>query len=190
MMWLLMATGFMGAFTLLFLVRMAGQWLGFSSGARAYHSPKGGCTDAIIREIKKARREILMLAYSFTAKPVAEALLEAKGRGVHIEILLDRSNEQETCTELSFMIEQGLVPQIDAQHAMAHNKVILIDGRTLITGSFDFTAQAEAENAENVLILRGRADLVQAYRDNFMEHKSHCQAPKMKPAPNVKQLAA
>ena len=73
-------------------------------------------------------------------------------------------------------MEQGLAPLIDPTHAIAHNKVMIIDGRTLVTGSFNFTHQAEIENAENLLILKGYTDLVIAYRKDFANHKSHCAA--------------
>jgi len=151
--------------------------------AAVHFSPKGGCTDAVVGELRKARNEILLQAYSFTSKPIAEALVEAKGRGVHIDLLLDRSNEHETHSELSDLLGQGLTPLIDAHHAIAHNKLIIIDGHTVITGSFNFTNQAEHENAENLLIFTGHPELVRAYRQNFLEHKSHCEpAQQARPA--------
>jgi phosphatidylserine/phosphatidylglycerophosphate/cardiolipin synthase-like enzyme len=189
MMWILIATGFSGALTLVFLARLALRRLDFSPSISVYHSPKGGCTDAVVRVIQTARREILMQAYSFTSKEIADALLAAKSRGVHVEILLDRSNEQETCAELGQLMEQGLIPEIDAHHTLAHNKVLVVDRRTVITGSFDFTNQAETENAENLIILKGHFDVVNSYHRNFVEHKSHCQAPKAKTVSNLKQAA-
>jgi phosphatidylserine/phosphatidylglycerophosphate/cardiolipin synthase-like enzyme len=183
MTWLLLATGFTGALTLVFVVRWLSHWVGSALSIAVYHSPKGGCTDAIVRELKHARREVWVQAYSFTSKAIAQALIEAKARGVHVEILLDRSNEQETYTELGHLLTEGLIPHIDAQHAIAHNKIMIIDRRTLITGSFNFTHQAEVENAENLLILKGRPDIVKSYCQSFLAHKAHCQAPKTKAAP-------
>jgi phosphatidylserine/phosphatidylglycerophosphate/cardiolipin synthase-like enzyme len=180
MTWLLLATGFMGGLTLVFVVRWLARWLERSSSVAAYHSPKGGCTDAVVRELKRGRRDIWVQAYSFTSKPIAQALIDAKARGVHVEILLDKSNEQETYTELGHLLTEGLMPHIDAQHAIAHNKIIIIDRRTLITGSFNFTHQAEVENAENVLIIKGQPELLQSYCRSFLAHKAHCQAPKTK----------
>jgi phosphatidylserine/phosphatidylglycerophosphate/cardiolipin synthase-like enzyme len=189
MTWLLVATGFTGGLTFVFLLRRAHRWLVTPFGISVYHSPKGGCTDAIVAELKKARREILVQAYSFTSKPIAQALLDAKSRGVHIDLVLDRSNEQETYTELGHLIQQGLVPHIDAQHAIAHNKIIIIDRRTLLTGSFNFTHQAEVENAENLLIIRGNSELLRSYCDNFRTHKAHSQAPSAKIAAPHRQAA-
>src|SRR5207247_1218846 len=90
---------------------------------------------------------------------------------------LDRSNEVESHSDLHLLVENGLAPLIDARHAIAHNKIIIIDKRTLITGSYNFTHQAESENAENLLIVRGHPELVNSDRQNFLTHKAHAQPP-------------
>jgi phosphatidylserine/phosphatidylglycerophosphate/cardiolipin synthase-like enzyme len=174
--WLLVATGFTGAATLWFLARWVHRTVGTPFSVEAFFSPKGGCTEAVVGEIKAARREILVLAYSFTSRPITEALLDAKLRGVHVDIVLDHSNESEPHTDLPFLVEKGLVPGIDPHHAIAHNKVMIFDGRILITGSFNFTNQAEHENAENLLIIKGHSELVGAFRENFHTHKEHSRA--------------
>jgi len=56
-----------------------------------YFSPSGGCTDAIVRELGAARKQVLMQAYSFTSAPIAKALIEAKKRGVEVKAVLDKS---------------------------------------------------------------------------------------------------
>jgi phosphatidylserine/phosphatidylglycerophosphate/cardiolipin synthase-like enzyme len=194
MTWLLTATGFTGALTLVFVVRWVHRWLVPPRVVRAHFSPKGGCTDAVVKEVHKARREVLVLAYSFTSKPIAEALIEAKKRGAHVEIVLDRSNEQDTYSSLPLFVEKGLAPLLDSHHAIAHNKVILIDQHTLITGSFNFTHQAEVENAENLLVIQGHPELVDLYRQDFEAHKAHSQAHGVKtaapPAEHVAQRKA
>jgi phosphatidylserine/phosphatidylglycerophosphate/cardiolipin synthase-like enzyme len=190
MTWLLLATGFTGGLTLVFMVRWLARHFGLHLVIAAHFSPKGGCTDAVVREIKSARREILIQAYSFTSKPIAQALIDAKGRGVHVDILLDKSNLQETFTELGHLLDEGLAPHIDAQHAIAHNKIMIIDRRTLITGSFNFTHQAEAENAENLLVIKGHPELLQTFFQQFAAHKAHCQPPKSQTAPAAHRSAA
>ena len=178
--WLILATGFTGALTLVHLARLAYRRLFTPPSAEVHFSPKGNCTDIVVRELKQARHEVLVLAYSFTSRPIAEALIDAKLRGVHVDVVLDKSNEHDEHTDLHFFIEQGLPPLIDAEHAIAHNKVMIIDQRTLLTGSFNFTNQAEHENAENLLVLKGHADLVHAYRENFQAHKAHARAAAVK----------
>jgi phosphatidylserine/phosphatidylglycerophosphate/cardiolipin synthase-like enzyme len=188
--WLLLATGVTGGITLDFLVRWLFRTIVTPPSVMSHFSPKGGCTDAIVHELSHARREILVLAYSFSSKPIAQALIDAKTRGVKVELLLDKSNEQEAYSDLSFFMEQGLAPLIDSHHAIAHNKVIVIDRRTLLTGSFNFTHQAEAENAENLLIIKGHPELVTMYRTDFEAHKGHSAPPKVKPAAHPHQHGA
>jgi phosphatidylserine/phosphatidylglycerophosphate/cardiolipin synthase-like enzyme len=185
--WLLLATGFTGALTCLYIARMLSRML-FAAPTHTFHfSPKGGCTDVIVSEIGRARHEVLVLAYSFTSKPIAQALVDAKKRGVHVEIVLDHSNENEVHTDLQFFLDEGLTPLIDPHHAIAHNKIMVIDKHTVITGSFNFTNQAEHENAENLLVLKHYADLAAAYRTNFTAHKEHARAPEIKAKPAAAQ---
>lgn len=61
---------------------------------------------------------------------------------------------------------------IDAAHAIAHNKVMVIDGETVIMGSFNFTKQAEEKNAENLLVTRDRK-MVELYTRSWQEHERH-----------------
>ena len=189
LMWIQIATGFFGALTLTYLLRSFGRMLGHVMSTSVHFSPKGGCQDAIVQELKKARREVLVQAYSFTADPLTYALVDAKKRGVKVDILLDRSNEVEKYSDLHILMEQGLGPLIDADHPIAHNKIMIIDQKVVITGSFNFTNQAEGENAENLLIIKGNSELIQLYRANFFHHKTHCKPAQIR-EPDTKNRRA
>ena len=84
---------------------------------------------------------------------------------------------QRTLTVGNWLAEQGVPVWIDADHAAAHNKVMVIDNGTpdaaVITGSFNFTHAGQHRNAENLLILRGNAILSEAYAANWRRHKIH-----------------
>ncbi len=194
---LLVATGFMGGLTVIVWGRLLYHRLVPLASLGVTFSPKGGCTEAAVREINQSRHEILVMAYSFTSKPIADAIIAAKKRGVRVDVLLDHSNEKEMYTELPYLEEHGIIPLIDAQHAIAHNKIMILDHKTIITGSFNFTHQAEAQNAENMLVIKGHPELVAAYYKNFGDHKGHCRQPQAKAAtaapgekPAVHQRAA
>jgi phosphatidylserine/phosphatidylglycerophosphate/cardiolipin synthase-like enzyme len=144
-----------------------------SSDIAVYFSPKGGCTDAIVREISQARREIKLQAYSFTSPAIAQALGKAAERGVRVTALLDKSQRTEKYTGATYLANHQIPVLIDAKHAIAHNKIIIIDGQTILTGSFNFTQSAEERNAENLLIIRDHPDLVSRYLANFAEHQAH-----------------
>lgn len=138
-----------------------------------YFSPTGGCTDAVVEKIDQARGTIHLQAYSFTSAPIAKALVEARKRGVDVQAVLDRSQRTEKYSSATFLRNEGIAVYIDAKHAIAHNKIILIDGQTIITGSFNFTKAAEESNAENLVVLHGRSDLYARYERNFQEHLGH-----------------
>ena len=173
LMWIQIATGAMGMLTLVYLWRILARKIGYLPEIAAHFSPKGGCHDAILRELKAARREILVQAYSFTADPLTFALVNAKKQGITVDIVLDKSNEIERYSDLHILLEQGMEVKVDHDHAIAHNKIIIIDKTTLITGSFNFTNQAEHENAENLLIIKGHPELINRYRESFFKHREH-----------------
>lgn len=137
-----------------------------------YFSPRGGCTDAVVREIANAQSSILVQAYSFTSAPIAKALVDAKARGVEVAVILDESQRSEKYSSADFLLHAGITTLIDDRHAIAHNKVMIIDHRVVITGSFNFTKAAEESNAENLLVIRdpGVADI---YARNWRLHAEH-----------------
>jgi phosphatidylserine/phosphatidylglycerophosphate/cardiolipin synthase-like enzyme len=137
-----------------------------------YFSPNGGCTQAIIDEINNAKTEILIQAYSFTSAPIAKSLLEAHKRGVKVEAILDKSQRTANYSSATFLANSGIPTFIDAAHAIAHNKVMIIDGVTVITGSFNFTKAAEEKNAENLLIITSY-EMATLYKENWDAHKQH-----------------
>jgi len=135
-------------------------------------SPRGGCTEAIIHQLDTAKSEILVQAYSFTSAPIAKALLNAHKRGVKVEVILDKSQRKEKYTSATFLANAGIPTYIDDRHAIAHNKIMIIDRETVITGSFNFTKAAEEKNAENLLIIKNK-ELAKVYIDNWNRHKEH-----------------
>ena len=137
-----------------------------------YFSPKGGCTEAAVSAIAGAKRSVLVQAYSFTSAPIAEALANAHKRGVNVQVILDKSNLHEEYSAADSLIQAGIPTWIDSAHAIAHNKVMVIDGETVITGSFNFTKAAEEHNAENLLIVHD-AKLAARYVENWQAHAAH-----------------
>jgi len=144
---------------------------------RTFFSPGGGCTDAIVEEIDKAKSDINIQAYSFTSKPIARAIANAHKRGVRVEIILDKSNRSAKYSAADFTVNTGVPTYIDASHAIAHNKIMIIDQETVITGSFNFTKAAEESNAENILIIRNK-DLAGRYLNNWQLHRQHSEVYK------------
>jgi phosphatidylserine/phosphatidylglycerophosphate/cardiolipin synthase-like enzyme len=85
---------------------------------------------------------------------------------------LIRVSCKERYTSATFLANSGIPTYIDDKHAIAHNKIMIIDRETVITGSFNFTKAAEEKNAENLLIIRNK-DLAKIYIENWENHKGH-----------------
>lgn len=143
-------------------------------------TPGGECTDVIVGQIGSARQQVLVQAYSFTSAGIVKALADAKRRGVDVRVILDKSN---ACKDGGECEKKGAIAAdtlgivkvpvlIDRAHAIAHNKVMIIDGTRVITGSFNFTKAAQEKNAENLLVINDPA-LAHRYIDNWREHVEH-----------------
>jgi len=140
--------------------------------SQVFFSPKGGATTAIVTAINNAQQEILVQAYSFTSQPIAEALVNAYKRNIKVEIILDKSQLTAKNSMLGYVVQPGIPTYIDSKHAIAHNKIMIIDRKTVITGSFNFTESAESRNAENLIIIPS-TELAKEYITNFNTHKQH-----------------
>jgi len=120
----------------------------------------------------QAKQSILVQAYSFTSYPIAQALVDAEKRGVKVEAIVDKKQIHERKVKIGLVAKGGVAVFLDGAHAIAHNKVMIIDGKTVITGSFNFTNAAEEKNAENLLILDDAA-LATEYANNWRVHQQH-----------------
>lgn len=139
---------------------------------RVYFSPNHSATKAVVDALDAAKATVLVQAYSFTSAAIAKALVEAHGRGVEVKVILDRKEMGSRYSSADFLAHAKIVTLIDGAHAIAHNKVMVIDGERVITGSFNFTTAAEQRNAENLLVIHDRA-LAARYTENWKAHAAH-----------------
>lgn len=133
------------------------------------------CAAWISDAINGARQSVLVLAYGFTSAPIAKAVADAAKRGVAVRVVLDRSNESQHYSAATFIANAGIPLRIDRTVAIAHNKVIVIDGELVVTGSYNFTKAAEERNAENAVFIRDRCTAAK-YGKAFEERWSRSDA--------------
>jgi phosphatidylserine/phosphatidylglycerophosphate/cardiolipin synthase-like enzyme len=125
--------------------------------------------------VNRAHKQVLVQAYEFTSAAIAKSVVDARKRGLDVRVILDKSNLREGYSSATFFQHEGVPLLIDSMHAIAHNKIIILDGETVITGSFNFTKSAETRNAENLLIIHDPALAVQ-YLQNWKIHAAHSTA--------------
>lgn len=142
---------------------------------QVYFSPHGGATAAIVHAIEQESHQIHVAAYSFTSAPIAQALIAAHRRGVPIHVILDSSQLTEQYTSATFLAHAGIPVLIDAAHAIAHSKYIILGHDRIITGSFNFTRAAEEKNSENLLVIQNEP-LATQYLMNWQQHAKHATA--------------
>ena len=117
-------------------------------------TPDQPCAGLIAEMTRCAGNEILVQAFGFTNVVVIDALNDVQRRGVVVTALLERSVQKEPSQRALELVKHGVKAYIDDRVVIAHNKVMVIDGVTVITGSFNFAQSAQSRNAENLLVIR------------------------------------
>jgi phosphatidylserine/phosphatidylglycerophosphate/cardiolipin synthase-like enzyme len=134
-------------------------------------TPGQNCTQQITQVIDTAKKSIFVQAYSFTSAPIAKHLVAAKNRGVLVKVILDKSQKTQSYSASRFLLNQHIPVWIDYKPAIAHNKIMIIDSKAVITGSFNFTKAAQTKNAENVLIIHDSV-LAKRYMENWQQRQA------------------
>lgn len=117
-------------------------------------TPTQACATLIVSILDHAQSQIRLQAYGFTAAPILTALVSAKGRGVDVIVILDKSDDRVSSRSgADFVARAGIPVFIDYRPAIAHNKVVVVDKHIVVTGSYNFTAAAEHRNTENVTVI-------------------------------------
>jgi phosphatidylserine/phosphatidylglycerophosphate/cardiolipin synthase-like enzyme len=129
----------------------------------------------IVDGIRRAKHQILVQAFSFTSRTLANALIAAKRRGVDVRVMADREQTfSGEASRIPDLVQAGIPVMLEVRYQSAHNKVMVMDAGTedaaVVTGSYNWTYAAQNKNAENVLILRHNPDIANAYAANWRRH--------------------
>lgn len=134
-------------------------------------TPPSGCGALIVQQISRAEKSIYVQAFNFYSEPVANALIKAKKRGVDVRVILDKTNNENSRSQARHVMQAGIEVTIDPVVGIAHNKVMIIDKKKVITGSFNFSDSADTRNAENVLLIDD-TQMARHYLQNWMERRA------------------
>jgi phosphatidylserine/phosphatidylglycerophosphate/cardiolipin synthase-like enzyme len=119
-----------------------------------YFSPDDGAAARLKELIETARESIYFMAFSFTSDELAEAIIKRAEAGITVAGVLDESQVlSNTGGEWERMNQAGLEVRLDGNPRNMHHKVMIIDGEVVVTGSYNFTANAETRNDENLLVI-------------------------------------
>ncbi|MGP1925062.1 MAG: phospholipase D family protein [Arsenophonus sp. NEOnobi-MAG3] len=120
--------------------------------------------------IEEAKISIDIAAYSFTSKPIALALVDAKQRGVNVSLVADKKSNSGKYTAVTYLGNHRIPVRLNDKYAIMHNKFMIVDGHSIETGSFNYTQSAAFRNAENVIYLRNRPDMQKNIHKNLIDY--------------------
>jgi phosphatidylserine/phosphatidylglycerophosphate/cardiolipin synthase-like enzyme len=129
-------------------------------------APQDDVTANVVEAIEAAQSSINVLAFTFTSDPIAEAMIAAHKRGVRVRGVIEGRNARASGSEMRRLQGAGLDIRDDGNCYNMHHKVFVIDGRTVITGSFNWTRKAQEQNDENSMIVDSPW-LAQRYTEEF-----------------------
>jgi phosphatidylserine/phosphatidylglycerophosphate/cardiolipin synthase-like enzyme len=134
-----------------------------------YFSPDDGTASRLLELVRGARESVYVLAFSFTSDDLAEALIERARAGVKVAGVLDEGQyNSNQGGEFENLRRAGLDVRLDGNPRSLHHKVLIIDGEILVTGSYNFSNNAERVNDENTLILY-QPEIARRYFEEFQK---------------------
>ena len=156
------------------LAVLAVSWSAILAGQEtsAYFSPNGGTARAIATELATAKQSIDVAAYQLTLDTLNAALATAAHRGVKVRVIVDRSQERPIVHGPSELRAKGPEIRTDHREKLFHNKYAVIDRATVITGSYNWSANAERRNAENCVIIHNTR-IAEQFATDFQTHWNH-----------------
>ena len=142
-----------------------------------YFSPDDHVQTALLKLVRGARSSIYFLAYTFTSDPLSSAIQERAAAGVTVSGVMDADQVKTTVgAEFDTLRAAGLDVRLDGGAGLMHHKVFIIDGQTVVTGSYNFTASADRSNDENVLVIHS-PEIASQYLDEFRRVYGAAPAP-------------
>jgi phosphatidylserine/phosphatidylglycerophosphate/cardiolipin synthase-like enzyme len=141
-----------------------------------YFAPEDNVMDKLISTVSGATRSIHIMIFSFTHDGLGEAIRERAAQGVEVTAIFEQRGANTEYSECPPMLADGLNVWLDGNPRTFHHKVIIVDGGTVVTGSFNFSNNAAEDNDENVLIIHN-TDIAALYEAEFNRRLAEAQAP-------------
>lgn len=132
-----------------------------------YFSPKNDTISPLLKEVQSAKKSIYFMAFSFTHDALGDAMRDCFESGVDVQGVFEARQVDDRYSEHNAMKDAGLPVVLDENPGTMHHKVIVIDEEIVITGSYNFSKNAETRNNENLLIIKENREIAEAYLGEF-----------------------
>ena len=136
-----------------------------------YLCPDDDCSGKLISFYGTAQKSIHVMIYSLTLQEIADALVDAKERGIEVKVLFDKGQSALKDAKDEYLVQKGIdlkIVDLSGYHIM-HDKVSIVDGNAFSTGSFNYTQNADTGSAENLVIINDNA-LSQKFEQEFSRY--------------------
>lgn len=136
-------------------------------GLQIYFSPEDNFQAKLIQLINNSKKSVYFMIFAFTQRDVADALVDAKNRGVEVVGVFDEGfNNQNSYSLYSYLKNKGVDVKLDGNSFKLHDKVMMIDDEIVVTGSYNFTNSANSKNAENSIVIKNKK-IYNRYEEEF-----------------------
>ena len=132
-----------------------------------YFCPEDHCALRVISWINRANSSIDLAIYSFTHDDISRALINAYNKGVKVRVIMEERNVDKY-SEYGKLVKAGIPVKLDENSALMHNKFMIIDGKVVLTGSFNYTNSADKRNDENLVVIAS-PQVAESYEEEFNE---------------------
>ena len=126
----------------------------------------GNCDAKLVSFAKAAHSTLDIAIYDLTLANLAQAIVQIQNSGVKVRIVCDKSEAKTKTSLIGKLSEAGIPIKIGNVHGIMHNKFMIVDGRALETGSFNYSINATKNNAENHLYLNS-SEVVAQFQQQF-----------------------
>lgn len=129
-------------------------------------SPEDKIVSNLIALVKDAQVSIRFLAFSFTDYPLAQVMIDRAKAGVDVKGVFETFGSNSSSSELLTFWCAGVPVRQDGNGSFLHDKLIIVDNSIVVTGSLNFSSNADESNEENVVILEN-AEIAALYLQEF-----------------------
>lgn len=120
---------------------------------QAYFSPGPDCRIAIEQAMETALDELLICVFTISDDRLSDAIQRAHRNGLTVRVLSDNDKMEDRGNDVERLAASGVEVRVDRSPEHMHHKFMVVDGRTVLTGSYNWTRSAETRNEENLVSL-------------------------------------
>lgn len=130
-------------------------------------SPDENCDEKLRKFILSAKESLEVAIFDINLKNIVDAIIEQSSK-VKVRLVVNRKLAKDSAPAIARFKENKMFVRVGKQSGIMHNKFVIVDGKRLETGSFNFTNGAANKNQENQVYLSTPA-IVSRYRERFQK---------------------